>query len=83
MAFERISEEELAAVGVEMLDDQPGLAPDAMKAKFEETAKELLAPKYNQLAKQLEAETASESLGAKVPEGLCRRMRKTGKTRTL
>lgn len=70
MAFERISEEELAAVGVEMLDDQPGLAPDAMKAKFEETAKELLAPKYNQLAKQLEAETASESLGAKVPEGL-------------
>ena len=77
MAFERISEEELAAVGVELLDDQPGLAPDAMKAKFEETAKELLAPKYNKLADQLEAETASESLGAKVPEGLPEETEKT------
>ena len=77
MAFERISEEELAAVGVELLDDQPGLAPDAMKEKFEETAKELLAPKYNKLADQLEAETASESLGAKVPEGLPEETEKT------
>lgn len=77
MAFERISEEELAAVGVELLDDQPGLAPDAMKAKFEETAKELLAPKYNKLADQLEAETASESMGAKVPEGLPEETEKT------
>ena len=77
MAFERISEEELAAVGVELLDDQPGLAPDAMKAKFEETAKELLAPKYNKRADQLEAETASESLGAKVPEGLPEETEKT------
>lgn len=77
MAFERISEEELAAVGVELLNDQPGLAPDAMKAKFEETAKELLAPKYNKLADQLEAETASESLGAKVPEGLPEETEKT------
>lgn len=77
MAFERISEEELAAVGVELLDDQPGLAPDAMKEKFEETAKELLAPKYNKLADQLEAETASESMGAKVPEGLPEETEKT------
>lgn len=77
MAFERISEEELAAVGVELLDDQPGLAPDAMKAKFEETAKELLAPKYNKLADQMESETASESLGAKVPEGLPEETEKT------
>ena len=77
MAFERISEEELAAVGVELLDDQPGLAPDAMKARFEETAKELLAPKYNKLADQMESETASESLGAKVPEGLPEETEKT------
>lgn len=60
-----------------MLDDQPGLAPDAMKAKFEETAKELLAPKYNKLANQMESETASESLGAKVPEGLPEETEKT------
>lgn len=47
MAFERISEEELASVGVEMLDDLPSLEPNAMKAKFEETAKKLIAPKVN------------------------------------
>lgn len=70
MAFERISEEELASVGVELLDDLPGLAPDAMKAKFEETAKKLLAPKFNQLAEQLEAENAAGSLGAQLPDGL-------------
>lgn len=77
MAFERISEDELASVGVELLDDLPGLAPDAMKAKFEETAKKLLAPKYNKMAQQLEAETASESLGAKVPQGLPEEIEKT------
>lgn len=77
MAFERISEEELAAVGVELLDDQPGLSPAAMKAKFEETAKELLAPKYNELAEQLEAETAARSMGAQVPEGLPEETEKT------
>lgn len=77
MAFERISEEELAAVGVESLDDQPGLAPAAMKAKFEETSKELLAPKYNELAEQLEAETAAGSMGAQVPEGLPEATEKT------
>lgn len=49
MAFERISEEELASVGVEMLDDLPSLEPDAMKAKFEETAKKLIAPKINKI----------------------------------
>ncbi|PWM57922.1 MAG: hypothetical protein DBX91_10355 [Subdoligranulum variabile] len=70
MAFERISEEELAGVGVELLPDLPELAPDAMKAKFEETAKKLLAPKHNKLAEQMEAETAAANLGAEVPGGL-------------
>lgn len=70
MAFERISEEELASVGVEMLDDLPSLEPDAMKAKFEETAKKLIAPKFNKLAEQLEAETGAGSIGAQIPDGL-------------
>ena len=70
MAFEKISEEELASVGVELLDDLPGLAPDAMKAKFEETAKKLLAPKFNKLVEQLEAGNAAGSLGAQLPDGL-------------
>lgn len=55
MAFERISEEELASVGVEMLDDVPSLEPGAMKAKFEETAKKLIAPKVNKLIDGLNA----------------------------
>ena len=70
MAFEKISEEELEGVGVELLPDLPELAPDAMKAKFEETAKKLLAPKHNKLAEQLEAETAAANVGAAVPGGL-------------
>ena len=70
MAFVKISEQELGAVGVELLDDQPALQPDAMKAKFEETAKQLLAPKINTLVEQLEAETGAASLGAAVPDGL-------------
>lgn len=70
MAFERISEEELASVGVEMLDDVPSLEPGAMKAKFEQTAKKLIAPKFNKLAEQLEAETGAGSIGAQIPDGL-------------
>ena len=77
MAFVKISEKELGEVGVELLDDQPALQPDVMKAKFEETAKKLLAPKFNALVEQLEAETAAESLGAAVPEGLSEQTAKT------
>lgn len=77
MAFAKISEQELGAVGVELLDDQPEMQPDAMKAKFEETAKQLLAPKHNTLVEQLEAETAAASLGAAVPTGLSGQTAKT------
>ena len=77
MAFAKISEQELGAVGVELLDDQPEMQPDAMKAKFEETAKQLLAPKHNTLVEQLEAETAAASLGAAVPTGLSGQTTKT------
>ena len=77
MAFAKISKQELGAVGVELLDDQPEMQPDAMKAKFEETAKQLLAPKHNTLVEQLEAETAAASLGAAVPTGLSGQTAKT------
>lgn len=77
MAFVKISEQELGAVGVELLDDQPEMQPDAMKAKFEETAKQLLAPKHNTLVEQLEAETAAASLGAAMPTGLSGQTAKT------
>ena len=70
MAFAKITEEELAAVGVEQLDDRPVMASAAMKAKFEETAKQLLAPKFNALVEALNAATGAENLGAQAPEGL-------------
>ena len=69
MALPKISEQELNAVGVEMLDDVPKLEPDAMKAKFEETAKELLAPKHNALVDALAAESGAAQLGAQAPAG--------------
>lgn len=70
MAFAKITEEELAAVGVEQLDDRPVMASAAMKAKFEETAKQLLAPKFNALVEALNAATGAENLGAQALEGL-------------
>ena len=70
MAFEKISEEELAAVGVELMDDQPSGTPDEVKKKFEETAKKLLAPKLNKLVEALMEHSAAGSLGAEVPAGL-------------
>lgn len=70
MAFEKISEEELSEVGVELLDDKPALPASEVKQKFEETAKKLLAPKINALVDALQAATAAASLGAKAPDGL-------------
>ena len=70
MAFEKISEEELAAVGVELMDDQPSGTPAEIKERFEETAKKLLAPKINKLVEALMEQSAAGSLGAEVPAGL-------------
>lgn len=70
MAFEKISEEELSSVGVELLDDKPAFPANEVKQKFEETAKKLLAPKFNALVDALQAATAAASLGAKAPDGL-------------
>lgn len=70
MAFDKISEEELSRVGVELLDDKPALPANDVKQKFEETAKKLLAPKFNALVDALQAATAAASLGAKAPDGL-------------
>lgn len=70
MAFEKISEEELSKVGVELLDDKPALPASEVKQKFEETAKKLLAPKFNALVDALQAVTAAASLGAVAPDGL-------------
>lgn len=70
MAFEKITEEELASVGVENLPDRPALQPQEAKEKFEETAKKLLAPKINKLIEALIDVTAAAQIGAEVPEKL-------------
>lgn len=69
MAFTKIKDEELEKVGVTTLEDTPALEPDEMKAKFEETAKELLAPKFNKLVEELQDAKGAKSLGANAPEG--------------
>ena len=70
MAFEKITEEELASVGVENLPDRPALQPQEAKEKFEETAKKLLAPKINKLIEALIDATAAAAIGAAVPDAL-------------
>lgn len=55
MAFNRITDDEVNAVGVERLEDRPALSAAQLKAKFEETAKKLLVPKFNALVDWLNA----------------------------
>lgn len=69
MAFTKITDDELEKVGVTTLEDTPALEPDEMKAKFEETAKKLLAPRFNKLVEELQDVTGAKSLGASAPEG--------------
>ena len=51
--FEKISDEELNAVGVTGLPDTPGLSTLEMQKKFDEPAKQLIAPKFNKLVDDL------------------------------
>lgn len=62
--FERIKPEDLAGKGVIGLPDTPKLATAEMQKKFEETAREVIVPKFNALAEQLEAPTAAAQIGA-------------------
>lgn len=62
--FERIKPEDLAGKGVIGLPDTPKLATDEMQKKFEETAREVIVPKFNALAEQLETSAAAARIGA-------------------
>lgn len=48
--FPTITQQELESVGVVGLPDTPSMTARAMQEKFEETARSLLAPKFNALA---------------------------------
>ena len=67
MGFTKITDAELNAVGVTTLEDAPAMSAENLKKKFEETAKELIAPKHNRLVDELQSENASRSIGATPP----------------
>lgn len=71
MAFTKITDEDLKNKGVIGLPDTPGLSTSEMQAKFEQTAREVIVPKFNQLVDDLAAPSAASQIGA------------TGKNRTV
>ena len=70
MSFPTISNTELNAVGATTLPNQPseqGYSATQLKQKFDEPAKQLIAPKFNNLVSELQATTAANDIGAVTP----------------
>lgn len=65
MAFTKITDEDLQNKGVIGLPDTPGLSTSEMQAKFEQIAREVLVPKFNQLVDELLGPSAASQIGAK------------------
>lgn len=64
MSFTKITDEDLKNKGVIGLPDTPGLSTSEMQAKFEQTAREVIVPKLNQLVDDLAAPSAASQIGA-------------------
>jgi len=64
MAFTKITEAELKSRGCTTLPNQPAISAEELKQEFDAPAKEIVAPKFNNLIDELEASTAAASLGA-------------------
>ena len=64
MAFTKITDEDLLNKGVIGLPDTPGLSTSEMQAKFEQTAREVIVPKFNQLVDDLSNPPAASQIGA-------------------
>ena len=69
MAFTRISNADLNSRGATTLADQPNMSAALLKEEFDAPAKQVVAPKVNNLMDELEASTAAASLGATAPTG--------------
>ena len=69
MAFTKITTTELNSRGATTLPNQPTISATALKQEFDAPAKQIVAPKFNNLVDELEANTAASSLGAVAPEG--------------
>ena len=70
MAFTRISNAELNSRGATTLPNQPAISAQELKEEFDAPAKEVVAPKVNNLMNELEATTAAASIGAVAPSGM-------------
>ena len=55
MGFTKIKEEELVGRGVVGLPDRPSLSTLDMQKKFDELAKDVIIPKFNELSEELES----------------------------
>ena len=68
--FDKITGADLAGKGVIGLPDTPELSTEEMQQKFEETARDVIIPKFNALIDSLSQNDAAEQIGAKTIEGL-------------
>ena len=69
MAFTKITSSDLNSRGATTLPNQPKISATALKQEFDAPAKEVVAPKVNNLIDELEATSAAASLGATAPTG--------------
>ena len=69
MAFTKITNADLKSRGCTTLPNQPAISAQALKEEFDAPAKEVVAPKVNNLIDELEATTSAASLGAVAPTG--------------
>lgn len=69
MAFTKITNVELNSRGATTLPNQPTISASALKQEFDAPAKNIVAPKFNNLIDELEAVTSAASLGAVAPTG--------------
>lgn len=69
MAFTQITNTELNSRGATTLPNQPKISATALKQEFDAPAKEIVAPAVNRLITELEATTASASIGMVAPLG--------------
>ena len=69
MAFTKITNVELNSRGATTLPNVPTIGATALKQEFDAPAKQVVAPKFNNLIDELQASTASADLGAVAPTG--------------
>lgn len=69
MAFTKITNAELNAVGATTQPNVPTIGATALKQVFDAPAKQVVAPKVNNLIDELQASTAAADLGAVAPTG--------------